>query len=88
MGDRVRVALDVDIEKGDTNEIVQVLYERRKQIMDYICSVVLINDDRTSTTRVHPVGGNTHRHSKRRDDMPCDTCREYSRMTVLSEVDE
>lgn len=84
----IRIAVDIDVEQGDADEIAKAVFAGRGAIGNFALDVIARNDDNVDTSQLqaHAVAGAAHVHSVE-DGSYCGMCDKYSRRVHLVEND-
>jgi len=82
---QIRVALDIDVEKGDTEAIMRAVFEERASIANFIKDVIIPSTESGDGAKVAALAGGSHVHDV--SEGFCMMCDKYSRKQILIPIE-
>lgn len=86
MTKQIRVALDIEVEKGSAEEIAKAVFEERKAVGNFIAHTIIPSTDAGDGAKVTVLAGGSHVHDTQ-DIGYCEMCDKYSRKQTLISVE-
>lgn len=78
---QIRFAVDLEVEKGDPDEILQALKDGLLGVANFSKDVEIRSSDRIDNIKIKSIAGGAHFHDT--SDGFCNMCDKYSRRQVL-----
>jgi hypothetical protein len=83
---QIRVALDIEVEKGDTDAIMKAVFEERGAIANFIKDVIIPASEPGDGAKVAALAGGSHVHDV--SGGFCTMCDKYSRKQTLIPIED